>query len=73
MGSYISKENFDILVQNSMRKASVSEKEATGAVMRIINERSITIGIPLSEKIKCEQVRAGEQAVVDNLKVKGLV
>jgi len=73
MESYVTKKDFERCVKSVAKKFGVSIEKAEAWTKEVMREKNIEIDLPLVEKIRQEQVRAGEQAVIEDLKAKGLI
>ena len=68
MSKYVSPEDVEKLIQNTMVRFNKSEEEKRPAILQALKELGYTISIPLIAKIAAAQVLAGEAIVVQNVK-----
>ena len=65
----ITEKDFERLVQSSAKKTNRNPDEIREKVRKFLTEdQGVTIGIPLEERVREAQVRAGEDVVIANLK-----
>ncbi len=73
MKKYVTVKEFERYVKKIAKKKKVSIEQATFAIKATLENEGIEIGLPLDEKIRRAKVRAGEQVVINELKIKGFI
>ena len=73
VAEYITEEEFEILLHNVAKKIQLEPENIRENVRSFLAQQGISVGLPLMERIRRTQVRAGEQAVLQSLRDKGLL
>ncbi len=70
---YVTEDMFELLAKNMAKKFNLSVGVARQKVLEALTANGIHVGLPLVERIRLAQTRAGERAVIESLHEKGLL
>ncbi len=73
MAEYITEREFEVLLHNVAKKIQLEPEDIRGKIHSFLHGQGISVGLPLTEQIRRAQVEAGEQAVLQSLRDKGLL
>lgn len=73
MKHYITKEEFEELLKSTAQKTETLPEDIREKVRSFLARQGISVGLPLTEQIRQARVEAGEQAVLESLRDKGLL
>lgn len=73
MSEYITEKEFEVLLRNVAKKIQLEPENIRENVRSFLHGQGISVGLPLTEQIRQARVEAGEQAVLESLRDKGLL